>query len=30
MAPFDTHQWPWPENPASGPGPDELQEIKGD
>lgn len=30
MAPFDTHQWPWPDDPASGPGPAELQEIEGD
>lgn len=30
VAPFDTHAWPWPEEPASGPGPADMQEIKGD
>lgn len=30
VAPFDTHAWPWPDDPTSGPGPDQLQEIKGD
>ena len=30
MAPFDTHEWPWPTDPSSGPGPAEMKEIKGD
>lgn len=30
LAPFDTHQWPWPTDPASGPGPEQIQEIEGD
>lgn len=30
LAPFDTHQWPWPTNPKSGPGPKEMKEIPGD
>lgn len=30
LAPFDTHQWPWPDDPSSGPGPDQMQEIEGD
>ncbi|MGB5831746.1 MAG: hypothetical protein WBG92_07120, partial [Thiohalocapsa sp.] len=30
LAPFDTHQWPWPTDPASGTGPTEMDDIKGD
>ncbi|MCB1488528.1 MAG: hypothetical protein KDJ88_13875 [Bauldia sp.] len=30
LAPFDTHEWPWPADPASGPGPADMQEIPGD
>ena len=30
LAPFDTHQWPWPTDPKSGPGPAEMSEIPGD
>lgn len=30
LAPFDTHQWPWPTDPASGTGPATMQEIPGD
>lgn len=30
LAPFDTHAWPWPTKPKSGPGPAEMSEIPGD
>ena len=30
LAPFNTHQWPWPTDPKSGTGPAEMSEIPGD
>lgn len=30
IAPFDTHQWPWPTDPKSGPGPGKMSDIPGD
>jgi hypothetical protein len=30
LAPFDTHAWPWPTDPASGSGPAEMEQIPPD
>jgi hypothetical protein len=30
LAPFDTHAWPWPTDPNSGPGPATMEQIPGD